>query len=210
MGRLLDLLDISLERANQFYTWGWRLSAMGATVTLLGVALLWWGTRVRDRDFGTSIADLHTRAAASENASEQLRQANLKLQQQLEREKTERVKMEAALAWRRISKEQAEIIAASIKASGLQPGVYRMATDPEAATFTEDIIATLRLSGYEPQWGGMMAMSGSPPMGLGVRGPAKEQRDVIIAAFAKADILMGDAESSDKLEILIGTKPPAF
>jgi hypothetical protein len=65
--------DISLEAANQFYTWGWKASFAGAVVTLLGVTLLFWGTRVRDRDFETQMgalnhdaASLHERAAQAE------------------------------------------------------------------------------------------------------------------------------------------------
>ncbi|HEX3116885.1 MAG TPA: hypothetical protein VHQ48_15555 [Bradyrhizobium sp.] len=48
---LAELFDISLDRANDFYTWGWRLSVFGAALTMIGVAALWIGTRVRDRDF---------------------------------------------------------------------------------------------------------------------------------------------------------------
>jgi hypothetical protein len=48
---LAELFDISLDRANDFYTWGWRLSVFGAALTMIGVAALWMGTRVRDRDF---------------------------------------------------------------------------------------------------------------------------------------------------------------
>ena len=42
MGWLSDILNISLERANQFYIYGSRLSAIGAATTVLGVGLLWW------------------------------------------------------------------------------------------------------------------------------------------------------------------------
>jgi hypothetical protein len=47
----MGMLDISLERATELYVWGWRLSIIGAVITALGVALLMWGTRVRDHDF---------------------------------------------------------------------------------------------------------------------------------------------------------------
>jgi hypothetical protein len=63
---LFRLIDISLETANKLYTAGWTLSLAGAVVTLLGVGMLWWGTRVRDKDFDHNIAMLHDRAAKSE------------------------------------------------------------------------------------------------------------------------------------------------
>jgi hypothetical protein len=59
MGWIAGFLDISLARANQFYTWGWRASVIGAVITMCGVGLLWLGTRVRDRDFDENIARLH-------------------------------------------------------------------------------------------------------------------------------------------------------
>jgi hypothetical protein len=62
MDWLVNLLDISLHRANQFYTWGWRLSAFGAAITVIGVVLLWWGTRVRDHEFETQMTSLNVEA----------------------------------------------------------------------------------------------------------------------------------------------------
>src|SRR4051794_7667514 len=62
----MALFEISLERANQLYTWGWRLSAIGAVITMIGVALLWTGTRVRDQDFEEQVASLYKSASASE------------------------------------------------------------------------------------------------------------------------------------------------
>jgi hypothetical protein len=55
--------DISLQTANQFYALGWKASVLGAVVTFVGVALLFWGTRVRDRDFETQMASLNREAA---------------------------------------------------------------------------------------------------------------------------------------------------
>jgi hypothetical protein len=54
-----EFFDISLDRANDFYTWGWRLSVFGAALTMIGVAALWMGTRVRDRDFETQMTSVN-------------------------------------------------------------------------------------------------------------------------------------------------------
>jgi hypothetical protein len=56
---LAELFDISLDRANDFYAWGWRLSVFGAALTMIGIAALWMGTRVRDRDFETQMASVN-------------------------------------------------------------------------------------------------------------------------------------------------------
>ena len=46
----MPVFEISLETANKFYAWGWRASIAGAVITAVGVILLMYGTRVRDRD----------------------------------------------------------------------------------------------------------------------------------------------------------------
>ncbi len=66
----MEALQISVETATRFYTWGWRASICGAAVTLIGVAFLWIGTRVRDRDNETKLALLNVKAArANEHAA---------------------------------------------------------------------------------------------------------------------------------------------
>ena len=46
----MPFFEITLETANKFYEWGWRASIAGAVITAVGVILLMYGTRVRDRD----------------------------------------------------------------------------------------------------------------------------------------------------------------
>jgi hypothetical protein len=66
---LAQFFDISLDRANDLYTWGWRLSVFGAALTMIGVAALWMGTRVRDRDFETQMTSVNlTSSQALERA----------------------------------------------------------------------------------------------------------------------------------------------
>ena len=62
----MSFFDLSLETADKFYSWGWRLSVAGAVITVVGVLLLMWGTRVKDQDFEEQVAILHSRAATSE------------------------------------------------------------------------------------------------------------------------------------------------
>jgi hypothetical protein len=56
--------DISLDTANRFYAFGWRASVIGAAITMVGILFLFWGTRVRDRDFDSQMSNLNSRAAA--------------------------------------------------------------------------------------------------------------------------------------------------
>src|ERR1035438_5593802 len=82
MAWLISLLDISLATANRFYAWGWGLSASGAAITVLGIGLLWWGTRVRDHDFEENIAGLHTKAGVFEKDAAEARKQTAELQKE--------------------------------------------------------------------------------------------------------------------------------
>jgi hypothetical protein len=88
---LLSFLDISLETANNFYSWGWKASLLGATVTLIGVSLLMWGTRVRDHDFEANISQLNSDASKAHERAAQLENDAAKA-----KEKTATLEVEAA------------------------------------------------------------------------------------------------------------------
>jgi len=87
---LLSFFDISLDTANKFYSLGWKASLVGAFVTLIGVSLLMWGTRVRDHDFDSNISRLNTDAARANERAAQLEKDAAKA-----REKTAVLEVEA-------------------------------------------------------------------------------------------------------------------
>jgi hypothetical protein len=169
MGWLSDILNISLERANQFYTYGWRLSAIGAATTVLGVGLLWWGTRVRDHDFeshiarlGSTTADTLERAGKLEVAAENLRQNNLQLQRDLERERVERLRLEERVKPRGIPPDKRDDLIALLKTS-LKGTVFVVPKmfDEEAGEFAKQIISVLKDAGFDvPEWIGKGALDG--------------------------------------------------
>src|ERR1019366_147642 len=90
--------DICLERATQFYTWGRRASIVGAFITFFGVGFLYWGTRVRDRDFETQMGTLNREAGNARERAAQLEEGNLQLGIKLEQERAERLKLEAQIS----------------------------------------------------------------------------------------------------------------
>ena len=101
---LLSFLNISLETANKFYSWGWKASCIGAAITLIGIIFLMWGTRVRDRDFQSQMTKLE-----SETANSQETVAELTVQ-------AEALKVEALNAKEEIAKAQAQAAQANEKA----------------------------------------------------------------------------------------------
>jgi hypothetical protein len=82
----VPFFEITLETANKFYEWGWRASIAGAVITAVGVILLMYGTRVRDRDTESQLisaklvtAQTSEKAAALQVRAEELKGENLKL-----------------------------------------------------------------------------------------------------------------------------------
>jgi hypothetical protein len=66
----MPFFDISLETANKFYEWGWRASITGAVITTVGVILLMYGTRVRDRDTEVQLIRANREVAAAQVAAQ--------------------------------------------------------------------------------------------------------------------------------------------
>jgi hypothetical protein len=72
-----------------------------------------------------------------------------RLRKETEDERTARVKLEAKVAWRRLSKEQQLVIADRLShLSEMKVGVSYLGGNPEAAQFAEDIAAALQAA----QW----------------------------------------------------------
>ena len=141
---LTNLLDISLDRANQFYTLGWRLSAIGALATMTGVALLWWGTRVRDHDFESQIATLNAAAATSKERTATLEVEAARLRLELDREIQKR-------AQRLLTEEQRSAIRDGLK--GMKEIAVVIQHDLETRAFALQIIAAFPegLTIYSPE-----------------------------------------------------------
>ena len=80
----MPFFEISLETANKFYSWGWRASIAGAVITAIGLILLMYGTRVRDRDMESQLsrANLVTaqQAAHLTQAEQTISRQNVEIQ----------------------------------------------------------------------------------------------------------------------------------
>src|SRR5215831_5748035 len=86
---------------------GWRFSAIGAVITMLGVGLLWWGTRVRDQDFEHSMAELNSEAGEARERASQVEQRAADLEKEAASARLETEKLKAVVAWRIIPTESA-------------------------------------------------------------------------------------------------------
>ncbi|MGD0433258.1 MAG: hypothetical protein ABSA58_19425 [Acetobacteraceae bacterium] len=102
----MSFFDLSLDTANKFYSWGWRLSIVGAGITALGVLVLMWGTRIKDQDFEEQVAILHSRAATSEERAAGLEKEAAELRLGLAGSKSDRTEDRSPPGTRQITPEQ--------------------------------------------------------------------------------------------------------
>jgi hypothetical protein len=190
--------NISLDTANEFYTWGWRASMFGALITFFGVAFLYWGTRVRDHDFDSKMTTLNSeagnareRAGRLEEKAQELEKGNLTLQSEVERERIERMKLELKLSPRSLGPaKQAQLT------SALRPILTGIAVDlvvfealgPDVGPLGREIAKALTDAGIvvrvlTPLPGGMFAT------GVLVRAEAESPANIMGAVPATANAL---------------------
>jgi hypothetical protein len=209
------LFEISLDRANQFYTWGWRASLIGSLVTFFGVVFLYWGTRVRDHDFEHNIAHLHGSAALSEERSRQLERSNLELATVLERERAARVHIEAGLASRHVRSDQRTAFKKVLDGTRLTV-VLSSYSDQESTGYASEITSALTDAGVTVKAGSRIMATTSALSGLYIENNADE---LLFNAFALSGLATQKlpAERNDMFmtghglnAIVVGLKPNPF
>jgi hypothetical protein len=141
-------------------------------------------------------------AKANENAAKAIERAAV-----LEQETT---RLKIAAAWRRISKEQHDIIVSALSGQTSELGVYgiRAENDGEANALWQDIVMVLRDTDLKLTPATILA-SGQGVSVTPVQGP---ELDALRQAFSKAGIVLFDANGEfakhQKLELLVGSKLP--
>ena len=185
-----------LEWAEYWYPISWKgllvagvLAAVSACATVGFFVLQWRTTTIKERH-----ADWRTVSLENDAAQARLEQERLK----------------ASVAWRRLTKEQHDIIVASLKGQKFDIWVGTVGNDPEAVLFWEDVTKALGTAGLnvKPFTGYARAL------GLGITHADGPEREAIVSAFTFAGLSLsearGDSVSHGKLEIVVGSKPPAF
>ena len=211
----MALWDISVETANEIYTWGWRLSLGGAVVTAIGVGLLMLGTRVRDHDFEKQVGELHSSAAKSEAETERLKSTNLELAATVEREKAARLRIESGLSPRHIKPEQIVVLVNALRGLQLSATISTY-SEAEAAAYAAEIASALQSAGVRVQQGGKIISASSYAHGVFVEENAPEK---LIAALissgiaqatmtSKKDVMLNTGEGTNV--IFVGLKPNPF
>jgi hypothetical protein len=120
--------DISLQTADTLYKWGWWGSLAGALLTAVAVALLMWGTKVRDRDAATQITDAKTAATQANHRAATL---------------------EASAAGWSLAPEAQSRLAEKLKPFTKSP--FDLAVNPKEYRFMETMDDILRSAGWVRQ-----------------------------------------------------------
>jgi hypothetical protein len=215
MAWISGFFDISLDAANRLYTWGWGLSVSGAMVTMLGVGMLWIGTRVRDHDFDENIARLHDSAALSEERSKQLEKSNLELATVLERERGARAHIEAGLATRHVRPEQRAALIDALKGAKLAVVISKYG-DAETSTYAGEVASALRDAGAIAEEGSTIMSGGGNLAGLFVEETSDPRliNALVLAGLAtqklksEKNVMMRTGEGLNA--IVVGLKPNPF
>lgn len=199
MSSFSSFFDISLDTANGLYRWGWRLSALGAVATMVGIGVLWWGTRVRDHDFDNQMASLNAEAG---NARE--RAAKLEKDAEEARRETERLK--ETLAWRELKPSQVDAIKAALAGARFEIPLSFTQSDPEATAFANQLADALVAGGISVTTQPTVWV-GDTVFGVRISQTPGGNAERLAAALAAAGIEFTYSAPTAELRMSVGTKP---
>jgi hypothetical protein len=146
---IAEFFDISIDRANQFYTWGWRASVLGAVITMCGVGFLWLGTRVRDINFERSMATLNSEAGAARERAGQFEERAAGLEKNAEELRRQNLELESAVAPRLL--QQLPAGEPLRQFAGMQVFISAV-PEFEARRFAGYMFVMLQMVDWKPQW----------------------------------------------------------
>jgi hypothetical protein len=190
MGWLAAFFDISLQAANRLYAWGWGLSVSGAAVTMLGVGMLWLGTRVRDHDFDEQIATLHSSASASEERAADTRKQTATLETAAAQARLEQERLKQTVAWRSLQPEIAGRLMEVLATKPQNVIIAYTAYDPESLFYAGHFMEAFKWAGWHSTAEGR-AYARWIIFGIHIPGPESEGVILLRKAFDAAGISYG-------------------
>ncbi|CAB3782009.1 hypothetical protein [Paraburkholderia fynbosensis] len=228
----MSMFDLSQSAADALFKWSNVVAIVGAVLAAIGAYGSFWTGNIRDRysDERISKNEADTASArktaavanesaakASENVAkanertELLRQSNLEVQRQLEKERLERLRLEASIAPRRLSEQQRWSLVSSLQ-SAPQPLAAQITLlgDEEAGGYEKAIWGTLNAAKVQvaAEMAGIMS---PPPYGVQLTLQKGNPRSAAIkSAFESAHIPITTSYGEiGKLDarILIGLRP---
>ena len=228
-GRFKLMLNLSLQAANTLFGLSNVALILGAVLVLIGTIGVSWTTGIRDRYADERISGNEVRTAlANEGAAKANERANA-LAREAEQERLERMKLEAEIAPRRLTREQHEAIATALsRFAGCGANVTSYSLDAESAVLTKQVIEALRAAGLKVADGtaSLMQMGGFS-LGIHVSGSNRDLVGAVRESLSQtarlavapespaqlvpqpAGIIAGPpAPAAADVSILVGIKPP--
>lgn len=144
--------DLSLEAANRLYALSWGGLVLAALLVLACTPVQWWSGSVREKYADDVQNRLKADTAHANERVEELRNQNLTLETNLEKEKVERLRLEAKIAPRRIVQAQQNELTAVLKAAKLPPQrgvIFGSPSAPESELLARTLAAPLREAGWD-------------------------------------------------------------
>jgi hypothetical protein len=160
---------------------------------------------------GISVVTSFIASVASNRASDILqREADTKIAQANALAATaglETIRLQAKMAWRRVTPEQKNALIQSLKGSRFEVWTSFVGQDPEATIFRNELDQALTEAGLRTKY-----FSGwEVAIGLKVVGPDSDEKRRIVEAFSKAGFQFsvdGPGQfAKDDIVIIVGTKP---
>lgn len=223
------MLDLSLPAANVLFGLSNVALILGTVLVLIGTIGVFWTTGIRDRYADERVSTNEVRTALANESAAKANERASALAKETEHERLERLKLEAEIAPRRVTREQREAIATALsRFAGRSVTVTSYSQDAESAILTKQLIEALQAAGLKVADGtaSLMQMGGFS-MGVHVAGP---NRDLVMAlreSLSQAAHLAVAPESPSQLvphpagivsgppnpvaadaSILVGIKPP--
>lgn len=223
--KIMSVFDITQTLADALFGWSNAALTAGAFLVLVGTVGVFWTGGIRERYADERISNneaetatarataalANARAANANERTEVLRQSNLDVQRQLEKERMERLRLEASIAPRHLSDGQRSSFVSTLLAAPQPLQIsFTVIGDQEAAAFGEAILAALEAARVQGNMKhiGMMA---PPVYGVLLTLRNGDQKSLLImAAFEKAQIPVivsfADIGAFDA-KILVGLRP---
>lgn len=228
----MSIFNLSLPVANTLFNVSNVGAIVGALLVFVSAAGLFWTGGIRERyaDERTERNEAETETAkataataneraatANQNAAlanertEELRQSNLQLQTELEKERTERLRLEASITPRILSERQRALLIAALQAAP-QPITVEVSLvgDEEARNYGHSIVDALGSAGVKgstntigitvpPLYGVLLTLQKGNAKSLSIKTAFEKAQIPVVVSF-------GDVGALDA-RVLVGLRP---
>jgi hypothetical protein len=214
-----------LERANWWFDISWygillagAAAAVAACATVAFLFIQFWSSGIREQqaNWRTSTLEVRAKTADAELAKANAEIAEAKrqaaaLENDAAQARVEQERLKAIAAWRRITREQYDILLAHLKGQSIKVQVDTVGSDYEAIQYFDDIVQTLKDAGLEIVATTRMITA----IGLGVSDKDFQGKGALKRAFADAGLPLTEVQNTPQGSggigiLIVGSKPPPF